>query len=186
MSDTPDTDAKSFIAFDTEGRKLVVVLATTSESFERERDEERAELAEWKILNLWGGTPEIVHAFIKGQQMRIWECQEIEKTCEQLERERDEARKDLDFRRDLFALQEKQLNEARASLDEIRKRADYNLDLAKKARDLWEECERERDEARNEIEGWRNKWECAVEMAAIAEVKKDEIIQKLKEILNNQ
>jgi hypothetical protein len=39
MSDTPETDAKSFIAFDTEGRKLVVVLATTSESFERERDE---------------------------------------------------------------------------------------------------------------------------------------------------
>jgi hypothetical protein len=41
MSDTPETDAKSFIAFDTEGRKLVVVLATTSESFERERDEAR-------------------------------------------------------------------------------------------------------------------------------------------------
>lgn len=39
MSDTPETDAKSFLAFDTEGRKLVVVLATTSESFERERDE---------------------------------------------------------------------------------------------------------------------------------------------------
>ena len=44
MSDTPDTDAKSFIAFDTEGRKLVVVLATTSESFERERDEAREKI----------------------------------------------------------------------------------------------------------------------------------------------
>jgi hypothetical protein len=43
MSDTPETDAKSFIAFDTEGRKLVVVLATTSESFERERDALREE-----------------------------------------------------------------------------------------------------------------------------------------------
>jgi hypothetical protein len=49
MSDTPDTDAKSFIAFDTEGRKLVVVLATTSESLERERDEARAAIpsGEW-------------------------------------------------------------------------------------------------------------------------------------------
>ncbi|MEY4350014.1 MAG: hypothetical protein RL078_56 [Bacteroidota bacterium] len=44
MSDTPETDAKSFIAFDTEGRKLVVVLATTSESFERERDEANEDL----------------------------------------------------------------------------------------------------------------------------------------------
>jgi hypothetical protein len=30
--------------------------------------------------------------------------------------------------------------------------------------------ERERNEARHEIEGWRNKWECAVEMAARAEL----------------
>jgi deoxyribodipyrimidine photolyase len=33
---------------------------------------------------------------------------------------------------------------------------------------------RERDEARHEIKGWRNKWECAVEMAARAEVERDE------------
>jgi uncharacterized coiled-coil DUF342 family protein len=33
---------------------------------------------------------------------------------------------------------------------------------------------RERDEARHEIEGWRNKWECAVDMAARAEVERDE------------
>jgi len=32
-----------------------------------------------------------------------------------------------------------------------------------------EKLERERDEARKEIEGWKNKWECAVEMAARAE-----------------
>jgi hypothetical protein len=30
--------------------------------------------------------------------------------------------------------------------------------------------ERERDEAREEIIGWKNKWECAVEMAARAEL----------------
>jgi hypothetical protein len=40
--------------------------------------------------------------------------------------------------------------------------------------DLCRKLERERDEARHEIEGWRNKWECAVEMAARAEVERDE------------
>jgi hypothetical protein len=35
------------------------------------------------------------------------------------------------------------------------------------------ELERERDEARHEIEGWSNKWNIAVEMAARAEVERD-------------
>ena len=39
---------------------------------------------------------------------------------ESLERERDEARADLEFRRGLFKLQEEQLNEVRAELDRIR------------------------------------------------------------------
>ena len=37
-----------------------------------------AELADWSILNLWGGTPEIVHEFVKGQQNRIHHCQDLE------------------------------------------------------------------------------------------------------------
>ena len=37
-----------------------------------------AELAEWSVLNLWGGTPEIIHEFIKGQQTRIHHCQDLE------------------------------------------------------------------------------------------------------------
>jgi hypothetical protein len=39
---------------------------------------------------------------------------------------------------------------------------------------LARKLERERDEARNEIIGWRNKWNCAVEMAARAENALDE------------
>jgi uncharacterized protein involved in exopolysaccharide biosynthesis len=35
---TPETDTKSFIAFDSEGRKLVVVLAETSRHLEQERN----------------------------------------------------------------------------------------------------------------------------------------------------
>jgi hypothetical protein len=37
-----------------------------------------AELADWSVLKGWGGTPEIVHKFIKGQQTRIHHCQDIE------------------------------------------------------------------------------------------------------------
>jgi hypothetical protein len=91
MSDTPQTDAQQLVHSVT-GATLHCVDVEFARKLERERDEVRAELSEWKILNLWGGTPEIIHEFIKGQQMRIWECQEIEKTCEQLERELDDER----------------------------------------------------------------------------------------------
>jgi hypothetical protein len=37
-----------------------------------------AELADWSVLNLWGGTPEFVHEFVKGQQNRIHHCQDLE------------------------------------------------------------------------------------------------------------
>jgi hypothetical protein len=50
----------------------------------------RKKLNEWQTLCLWGGTPEHIHDFIKGQQTRIHQAQEIEKTCEKLEHSRDE------------------------------------------------------------------------------------------------
>jgi hypothetical protein len=40
--------------------------------------------------------------------------------------------------------------------------------------DFARKLERERDEARHEIEGWSNKWNIAVEMAARAEIERDE------------
>jgi len=44
------------------------------------------------------------------------------------------------------------------------------------------EVERERDEARNDIVGWENKWRCAVDMAARAELERDDAFNKLKEL----
>lgn len=49
---------------------------------------------------------------------------------------------------------------------------------------LCRKLERERDEARHEIEGWRNKWECAVEMAARAEIELDDLRGRLNDLLN--
>lgn len=41
-------------------------------SLETELTAAQEELADWRILNGWGGTPEIINDFIKGQQTRIY------------------------------------------------------------------------------------------------------------------
>ncbi len=40
----------------------------------------------------------------------------------------------------------------------------------------------ERDEARNDIVGWENKWKCAVDMAARASIERDDALNKIKEL----
>jgi hypothetical protein len=42
------------------------------------------ELNEWRTLNGWGGTPEIINDFIKGQQSRIYAAQEAEEQRDRL------------------------------------------------------------------------------------------------------
>jgi len=42
------------------------------------------ELSEWKTLSGWGGTPEIINDFIKGQQSRIHVTQEAEEQRDRL------------------------------------------------------------------------------------------------------
>ena len=100
----------------------------------KERDEAREALREWQPLRLWGAEPQHIHDFIKGQQTRIHESQDIEKTCEQLERERDEAREATAKWESSFDAME------RAGAEQAR-RADENREWALRA-------ERERDEAR--------------------------------------
>jgi hypothetical protein len=47
-------------------------------NLESELNAARAEITEWRILNGWGGTPEIINDFIKGQQTRIHHAQDLE------------------------------------------------------------------------------------------------------------
>jgi len=72
-----------------------------------------------------------------------------------------------DFARKL----ERERDEAIRQRDETNRSSKYACDYYQ---DEKVKAERERDEARHEIEGWRNKWECAVEMAARAEIERDE------------
>jgi hypothetical protein len=64
-------------------------LCETLNKLERERDEAREELSEWRILNGWGGTPEIIHDFIKGQQTRIHHAQDLEEELATVTAQRD-------------------------------------------------------------------------------------------------
>lgn len=57
-----------------------------------ERNEAREKLSEWSILNAWGGTPEIINEFIKGQQTRIHHAQSVEEELTAAIAERDAMR----------------------------------------------------------------------------------------------
>jgi hypothetical protein len=51
---------------------------------QEQRDRLADELNEWKTLTGWGGTPEIINDFIKGQQSRIYAAQEAEEQRDRL------------------------------------------------------------------------------------------------------
>jgi hypothetical protein len=68
---------------------------------------------------------------------------------------------------------ERERNEAIRQRNETNESSKYAVDYAI----------RERDEARHEIEGWRNKWECAIEMAARAENERDEARNRMADAL---
>lgn len=88
---TPETDAFFLTFSDGEAAPSHADYYDRMVRLERERDEAR----EWQaMLSGWGGTPEIVNDFIKGQQMRIYAAQNAE-------RERHEALEELSAERAL-------------------------------------------------------------------------------------
>lgn len=74
--------ARAIVAKVMEDRaKLESELAAEREKAERYRLvtlKQDAELADWRYLEIWGGTPEVIHEFIRGQQNRIHHCQDLE------------------------------------------------------------------------------------------------------------
>jgi hypothetical protein len=80
--------------------------AEHARTLERELTAARAEIAEWRILNGWGGTPEIINDFIKGQQTRIHLAQNLEEELDRVTEQRDEARKCAEMLRECAKQQE--------------------------------------------------------------------------------
>jgi hypothetical protein len=80
---TPETDAEH-AQFPMGGFTL-----DFARKLERELTAAREELAEWRILNGWGGTPEIINDFIKGQQTRIHYAQNLEEELATVTEQRD-------------------------------------------------------------------------------------------------
>lgn len=81
---------------------------------------------------------------------------------EDFKRERDEAREKIERQADRIRYLEGATNHAEGT----------PLSVALK----------ERDEARNAIVGWENKWKCAIDMAARASLERDAALNKLKEL----
>lgn len=94
-----------------------------------------------------------------------------------MERERDEAQKSLEFQRKLNV----ELNErAKCDLQNMTEQRDrYKLACDQYSEDeslcKLHEVTEQRDELKNEILGWNNKWQVAVEMAALAQVERDDM-----------
>ena len=71
---TPRTDAAWNASFDLPDFGS----AGTARAMREECAKLERELADWSVLNLWGGTPEIIHQFVRGQQARIHAAQNTE------------------------------------------------------------------------------------------------------------
>jgi hypothetical protein len=160
MSDTPETDAALYPM-----NGVDIVWPEFSRQLERERNEAREAFViatDQMVIaqsNLREANKERDEA--RGDrdtiqtELEMWRdgniLHEVHRNeLEKVEQERDEAREDLEFRRDLYKVQGEYLETA---------------------------C-RERDEARDAIVGWENKWKCAVDMAARAELERDEAQEK--------
>jgi predicted RNase H-like nuclease (RuvC/YqgF family) len=99
------------------------------------------ELNEWKTLTSWGGTPEIINDFIKGQQSRICAAQGAEKQRDKTQAELDEERKEGEEQARLLGMS-----------------AEREVDLLAKNRNLeraLEKAEAERELWRSEAQRWR-------------------------------
>ena len=131
MSDTPETDyeinCKSFGFYTMGGLPTDAIGVEFARNLERERDAVEQEVADVRDV-LLDALPHI------GGSTKI--------LAEMIVAERDEARSDLEFRRELYKLQTEQLNNANLRVE----RTKAYLEEIKSERDLWKlEAERWRD-----------------------------------------
>jgi hypothetical protein len=88
-----------------------------------------------------------------------------------LERERDEAQAALEGAKIIARII---AAEMLVNVKDIEKERDKAREDATNYYARIGELESERDEARREIEGWQNKWDCAITVGAMAEIERDD------------
>jgi hypothetical protein len=116
---------------------------------------------------------------------------ELHSTSElaRLEKERDEAREKVEQQRKEIVRLNGATNHAggtplKIALRERDEAQDYSKDIWKILRHSQDEVLRltfENRELSQSIEGWENKWKCAIDMAARAELERDEALKCAKE-----
>jgi hypothetical protein len=91
-TDTPTTNARweKLCCSGQSWYQIAEEMKLDCRQLERELTAAREELAEWRILNGWGGTPEIINDFIKGQQTRIHYAQNLEEELAAVTEQRDQ------------------------------------------------------------------------------------------------
>jgi chromosome segregation ATPase len=202
MSDTPETDDLA--------RGNHVVPTEWAEQLEKERDDVMAQRNSFQALS-----QSLAETCTKLKTERDKAREKIERQRERIAylegathhacgtplskaiKERDEAIRQLNnikateihtchdqCQRPMCVLR-RERDEARASLEEEMKFHHRTHSECVIAQCQLMDVTNERDKARHEIEGWRNKWECAVEMAATAENQRDEYRALLIRIYND-
>ena len=78
-SDLPKWDDDDYVPV-----PVYIRMRKNAKDIERELAEAREQLNEWTTLCIWGGTPQHVHDFIKGQQERIHAAQDAEQQRDRL------------------------------------------------------------------------------------------------------
>lgn len=109
---------------------------------------------------------------------------ELHSTSElaRLEQERDEAKEKIKRQTDRIRYLEGATNHACGTpLSVALRERDEALSQIVQAECRAERYCQERDEARDAIVGWENKWKCAIDMAARAELERDEALRCAKE-----
>jgi hypothetical protein len=180
---TSDLDAKQLA-----DRLTALELHSTSElaRLERERNESQEKYATEATEHMLA-----VNKLANERDEALSQIAQAECRAERFCQERDEAREVASG----LAVQEERVEEAQKELSSIhrwieRNHSDGFIDSLsysqnlERVTDSWydrlERVERERDEARDAIVGWENKWKCAVDMAARAELERDELKYSLK------
>ena len=204
MSDTPRTDDLA--------RGNHVVPAEWAQQLERERDEERESTLRIDVLNfklrkelddakskiksqadriryLEGatnhakGTPLSVALRERDEAREV--LQAVIKTGKRLERERDEAREHLKLSAVWQSLRDSQDEVLRLTFEnrELSQGGDVARGDQENSRQSLAFALEELEEARNEILGWKNKWTCAIDMAARAELERDQLKEMPPQLL---